>query len=184
MFFWKERAAKAPFSGGEAILVHRRAPAVDALSNGVGVLLVDAMRAAPLYDDRFYFAIRIEDVDKELLSPAQREKALDEVDELALAIRGEVVVVTYVSFVTPWDEDSCEPFTRYIGVGTTRKPDAATVQKGVLRGVVREADRIPERMNKPLSYERLQLNIGKVLTHRRFGSAKIALFFDIRKNRR
>ena len=36
-------------------------------------------------------------------------------------------------------------------------------------------------MNKPLGDERLQLNIGKILIHRRFYSAKIALFFGIRK---
>lgn len=140
------------------------------------------MRSAPLTDDRLDSAVRLQELDKELLSPAQGEKALDEVGELALAIRGEVVVVTDVSFVTPWDDDSCEPFTRYVGLGTGRKLDAATVQQGVLRGVVREADRIPERMNKPLGDERLQLNIGKILIHRRFFCAKIALFSDIRKN--
>ena len=140
------------------------------------------MRAAPLTDDRLDSAVRLQELDKELLSPAQGEKALDEVGELALAIRGEVVIVTDVAFVTPWDDDSCETFTRYVRLGTTRKLDAATVQQGVLRGVVREADRIPKSVNKPLCDERLQLNIGKILIHRRFCSAKIALFFDIRKN--
>ena len=113
--------------------MHRRAPAVNALTDGVDVLLVDAMRAAPLTDDRLDSAVRLQELDKELLSPAYGEKALDEVGELALAIRGEIVIVTDVALVTPWDDDSREPFTRYVGFGSRRKLDAATVQQGVLR---------------------------------------------------